>query len=73
MLNHWKQWARTVKRDAHALYLAARDPRVPWYAKALAVAQCAGECGVDNDRVLTVLMTKCRDHLRRIVAGSVKQ
>jgi len=27
MLNHWKQWARTVKRDAHALYLAARDPR----------------------------------------------
>jgi uncharacterized membrane protein YkvA (DUF1232 family) len=26
-----------VKRDAHALYLAARDPRVPWYAKALAL------------------------------------
>jgi uncharacterized membrane protein YkvA (DUF1232 family) len=33
-----RQWARVVKRDAHALYLAARDPRVPWYAKALAVA-----------------------------------
>lgn len=32
-----KTWARSVKRDAHALYLAARDPRVPWYAKALAV------------------------------------
>jgi uncharacterized membrane protein YkvA (DUF1232 family) len=29
---------RTIKRDAHALYLAARDPRVPWYAKALAMA-----------------------------------
>ena len=41
MLNHWKQWARTVKRDAHALYLAARDPRVPWYAKGLAVAIAA--------------------------------
>jgi uncharacterized membrane protein YkvA (DUF1232 family) len=41
MLNHWKQWARTVKRDAHALYLAARDPRVPWYAKALVVAIAA--------------------------------
>ena len=41
MLNHWKQWARTVKRDAHALYLAARDPRVPWYAKGLAVAVAA--------------------------------
>jgi uncharacterized membrane protein YkvA (DUF1232 family) len=29
--------ARTLRRDAHALYLAARDPRTPWYAKALAV------------------------------------
>jgi uncharacterized membrane protein YkvA (DUF1232 family) len=32
-----KDWARAVKRDVHAVYLAARDPRVPWYAKALAV------------------------------------
>src|SRR5215471_15484763 len=31
-----KSWARGVRRDVHALYLAARDPRVPWYAKALA-------------------------------------
>jgi uncharacterized membrane protein YkvA (DUF1232 family) len=31
-----KSWARAVKRDVHALYLAGRDPRVPWYAKALA-------------------------------------
>src|ERR1700757_1173362 len=38
MLENWKQWARTIKRDAHAMYLASRDPRVPWYAKALAVA-----------------------------------
>ncbi|WP_373504664.1 YkvA family protein [Aestuariivirga sp.] len=30
-------WARIIKRDVHALYLASRDPRVPWYAKALAV------------------------------------
>ena len=29
-------WARRVKRDAHALYLAARDSRAPWYAKVLA-------------------------------------
>jgi len=41
MLIHWKQWARTVKRDAHALYFAAPDPRVPWYAKGLAVAIAA--------------------------------
>ena len=30
--------ARTLTRDVHALYLAGRDPRVPWYAKALAIA-----------------------------------
>jgi uncharacterized membrane protein YkvA (DUF1232 family) len=41
MWDRWKQWARTIKRDAHALYLAARDPRVPWYAKALAIAVAA--------------------------------
>ena len=31
-----KNWASIIKRDAVALYLATRDPRVPWYAKALA-------------------------------------
>src|SRR5215472_7428151 len=31
-----RDWARLITRDVHALYLAARDPRVPWYAKALA-------------------------------------
>jgi uncharacterized membrane protein YkvA (DUF1232 family) len=36
MLGRSKQRARTIKRDVHAIYLAARDPRVPWYAKALA-------------------------------------
>ena len=37
MLERAKQWARVVKRDVHALYLAGRDPRVPWYAKLLAL------------------------------------
>lgn len=36
-----KTWAKRIKRDLHALYLASRDPRVPWYAKALAVATAA--------------------------------
>ncbi|RXN91353.1 hypothetical protein C7R54_09330 [Achromobacter aloeverae] len=36
MAGKLKTWARSIKRDAHALYLAARDPRVPWYAKVLA-------------------------------------
>src|SRR6516165_7773899 len=37
MLQQAKQWARLAKRGVHAIYLAARDPRVPWYAKALAL------------------------------------
>jgi uncharacterized membrane protein YkvA (DUF1232 family) len=41
MLSHLKAWARNLKRDSHAIYLASRDPRVPWYAKALAIAVAA--------------------------------
>src|SRR5215831_527581 len=37
-LEIWRQCARRLKRDTYALYLAARDPRVPWYTKALALA-----------------------------------
>lgn len=36
MLVGLKTWARSVKQDTVALYFAARDPRTPWYAKALA-------------------------------------
>jgi len=36
-LETWKQRARALKRDTCALYLTARDPRVPWYTKALAL------------------------------------
>ncbi len=36
MVQQLRQWARTLKRDITALYLAARDPRVPWYAKVVA-------------------------------------
>jgi uncharacterized membrane protein YkvA (DUF1232 family) len=38
MIKRVKQWARIVKRDVHAVYLASRDPRVPWYTKALAIS-----------------------------------
>ena len=38
MADRLRDWARVIKRDVHALYLASRDPRVPWCAKATAVA-----------------------------------
>lgn len=40
-LSRARQWARLIKRDVHALWLAARDRRTPWYAKALALVIAA--------------------------------
>src|SRR5688572_5779949 len=40
-LETWKERARAVKRETYALYFACRDPRVPWYAKALAAVVVA--------------------------------
>jgi uncharacterized membrane protein YkvA (DUF1232 family) len=37
MLSHLKIWARKLSRDGHAVYLAARDPRVPWHVRILAI------------------------------------
>lgn len=36
-----KHWAKAIKRDAITLWLAARDPRTPWYAKLLAAVVAA--------------------------------
>jgi uncharacterized membrane protein YkvA (DUF1232 family) len=35
MLETLKSRARALKTEAFAIYLAAKDPRTPWYAKAL--------------------------------------
>ena len=36
-----REWARRVRRDVRALWIAARDRRTPWYAKLLAGAVVA--------------------------------
>jgi uncharacterized membrane protein YkvA (DUF1232 family) len=33
LLANLKNRAQILKREAYALYIAARDPRVPWYAR----------------------------------------
>src|SRR5512145_2022902 len=35
MLDKLKSRARALKNEAFAVYLAAKDPRTPWYAKVL--------------------------------------
>ena len=34
-MENWKQQVKALKSETYAIYLAAKDPRVPWYAKAL--------------------------------------
>lgn len=37
----WRSWAGRLRREVDFLTLAARDPRVPWYAKAIAAVVVA--------------------------------
>lgn len=37
----WKLWARRLRVEVYALYLAYRDPRVPWYARLFAACVVA--------------------------------
>jgi uncharacterized membrane protein YkvA (DUF1232 family) len=41
VLNRLKVFASALKRDVVALWIAARDPRTPWHAKAVAGAVAA--------------------------------
>ena len=36
MISALKAWAARLKRDVVALWIAARDPRTPWHARAMA-------------------------------------
>jgi uncharacterized membrane protein YkvA (DUF1232 family) len=36
-MERWKERVRALKTEVHALFLACRDPRVPWPAKLMAV------------------------------------
>jgi uncharacterized membrane protein YkvA (DUF1232 family) len=36
MVARWKTRARQLKAELYAIYLAYRDPRVPWYARVIA-------------------------------------
>lgn len=40
-IQSWKQRARQLKTEVYALYLAYKDPRVPWYARIFAACVVA--------------------------------
>ena len=41
MANRMVEWAKALRRDVVAVYLALRDPRTPWYARWLGAAVVA--------------------------------
>jgi len=41
LLRRLKSWAKAIKRDVVALWIAARDPRMPLLAKAICAAIAA--------------------------------
>ena len=41
MVVWWRHNAQQLRLEAYTLYFAYRDPRVPWYAKALAICVVA--------------------------------
>ena len=36
-IERWKKRVKQLKSETYAIYLASKDPRVPWYAKALII------------------------------------
>ena len=40
-MERWRQQAKRLKTAIHAIALAYRDPRVPWYARAIAACVVA--------------------------------
>ena len=41
MRTELRDWTQAIKRDVVALYIAGRDPRIPWYVKLAAMAVAA--------------------------------
>ena len=40
-MRQWREWAGKLKRETYALWLAYRDPRVPWHARLFAAGVVA--------------------------------
>jgi uncharacterized membrane protein YkvA (DUF1232 family) len=41
MLERWRERVRRLRRETYVYYRAARDPRTPWLARAIALATVA--------------------------------
>ena len=71
LLHPWKRRATRLKMEAYAIYLAYRDPRVPWYAKILIVC-IIGYAFSPIDKLLSSIpIVGYADHLILVPLGVV--
>jgi len=70
-LHLWKWQASRLKMHAYAIYLAYKDPRVPWYAKIL-IACAIGYAFSPVDKFLnSIPIIRYLDHLILVPLGVV--
>jgi uncharacterized membrane protein YkvA (DUF1232 family) len=70
-LHTWKRRASRLKMDAYTIYLAYKDPRVPWYAKIL-IACVIGYAFSPIDKFLnSIPIIGYLDHLILVPLGVV--
>jgi uncharacterized membrane protein YkvA (DUF1232 family) len=71
LLNTWKRKTNQLKMEVYAIYLAYKDPRVPWYAKILIVC-VIGYAFSPIDKLLhSVPIIGYLDHLILVPLGVV--
>jgi uncharacterized membrane protein YkvA (DUF1232 family) len=69
LFNTWKRRANRLKMEAYTIYLAYKDPRVPWYAKIL-IACVIGYAFSPIDKVLnSIPIIGYVDHLILVPLG----
>jgi len=71
LLYAWKRRVNQLKTEAYAIYLAYKDPRVPWYAKIL-IACVIGYAFSPIDKLLnSIPIIGYLDHLVLVPLGVV--
>jgi len=71
VLNTWKRKTNQLKMEVYAIYLAYKDPRVPWYAKILIVCVIGYAFSPVDKSLHSVPIIGYLDHLMLVPLGVV--
>ena len=71
LLDTWKRQVSQLKMEAYAIYLAYKDPRVPWYAKILIACVIGYAFSPINKLLSSIPLIGYLDHLVLVPLGVV--